>query len=183
MRLEVADREEEGPVMRLIDELDRGRSRAARAPGAGRVDLRDPLITERARIEHQVLEAAQRGAVAVTAQEVRQVPFRMLQKKVAVGQAQLPAAVRVLAGQETGPARRAGRRGVESLAKEDALLRQPLQIRRRNRMPVWLQVPPRVVRMQVDYIHRKTSRLPVSRCQSAAALPLTSPAYPAATQP
>ena len=144
-----------GAIMLAVDELDRSRGPVVRTPGSGRVGFGDPVVAQRARIEGQVLEAAQSGTVAMAAQKVRQVPFGMLQEEVAVGQSQLPAGVGALAGEQTGPARRAGGRSAEGPAKENAFLCQPLDVGRGDRMAVGLKVSACVVGMQVDDVHGK----------------------------
>ncbi len=109
-------------------------------------------VDARVLMRRQVFDAAERRFIAVRAQGARDVPFGIGEGKTAVGQAEHAAAVRVLAGQKSGAARRAGRRGGESVAKEHALIGQAQQIWRGHGVAVGFDETAAVVGMEEDYI-------------------------------
>ena len=147
MGLEEADRGEEGLGRAAEQQLARGRG--------DRVDLRradvdDVVVAQRVRVPGHVLLADERRPVARPAQWVHQVAARVGQLPPAVGQAGHPVDVGPLARQQAGAAARAARGRAEGLAEEQPLVRQPLDVRRRDLLAVGLHVAAGVVGVQVD---------------------------------
>src|ERR1700678_3370587 len=68
------------------------------------------------------------------------------------------AAVGVEAGQQGRPAGRTGGRSTEGFPKENAFLREALQIRGRYRLAVRREVSPGIMRMDVDDIRTEAGR-------------------------
>ena len=149
--LEEADRHEEG-LVGGAERLDRDRRHLV---GVVRVDLDHLVVADHARVLRDVLLADQHRAVAgALAQRVDQVLVVVVQRPAAVREAEHAVVVAVLAGQEGGPAARAGGCPAEGLPEEDALVREELDVRRGDLVAVGLDVAPGVVRVDVEDVGR-----------------------------
>jgi hypothetical protein len=74
----------------------------------------------------------------------------VVEREAAVGEADHPVGVGVLAGQQAGAAPRAGRGGAEGLAEDDALFGQTLDVRCPDSVSVGPDPPARVVGVDVE---------------------------------
>ena len=118
--------------------------------------LDDVVVADVERVGGHVLLADQRARVARVAQRVDEVVVVVGEAVAAVRQTQHPVRVAVLAGQQRGAAAGADRRGGERLAEQQALVGEPLDVRRRDLVAVRLDVAPGVVRMQVDDVRTQS---------------------------
>lgn len=116
--LEIADVQEERAVVLAVDELHRGVGNAYPVIGCRAARFDYPTIAQFTRVQCQMLDTTQRGVVAVTGQEIRQVMLRVCQVDAPIGKPQLAVGVSALAGKQTGPAGGTGGSGVENFAKE-----------------------------------------------------------------
>jgi hypothetical protein len=147
--LEESDREEERAPVPLADQLQRG--------GCDRVDVMgvevdDVVVAEHAGVAREVLLADQPGPVAGVAQRPDQVVAVVVEREAAVGEPDHPVGVSPLAGEQARAAARARRRGAERLAEQQSLVGEPLDVRRRHRVPVRLHVAAGVVGVDVDEV-------------------------------
>src|SRR5713226_7132092 len=93
----------------------------------------------------------------------------VMERKAPVGQAEHATRVGALPGEKGGAARRAGGRDAESLAKQNALSCQPLQVGRRDGVAEGLDVAPRVVRVDVDNVRAVAGGRPGKLCRAGSA--------------
>ena len=132
-------------------------ARAIRRSAAGatgvdvvRLDVDDVVVAEHVGIAREVLLADQPRPVARVAQRPDQVVAVVVELEAAVGEPDHPVRVRPLARQQAGAATGAGRRGAERLPEQQPLIGEPLDVRRRHRMPVGLHVAAGVVGVDVE---------------------------------
>jgi hypothetical protein len=149
--LEEADGEEEGPVAGALQYVEGHGHDVVGVVGGDLIDL---VVADDVGSLGDVLLADERGPVAVLAQDVDDVVAIVVEREAAVGQADHPVGVGVLAGQQAGPAPRAGRGGAEGLAEDDALLGEPLDVRRPDRVAVGPDPSTRVVGVDVEDVRR-----------------------------
>src|SRR5579871_717028 len=96
--------------------------------------------------------------------------------------AEHPVIVRAMPGKQAGAAGRTRRRGIECMTEQNPHAGKLLQVRRWNVESVWLNVPPGIVRMDVEDIGVVgCSRLTAVSEQSRARHPLN-PIAPGITQ-
>ncbi len=147
MGLEEADAEEEGFCGRIVQE---GGGGGCDRCGAVVRQVNHAIVTDGGRVACNMLDADQRRGVARAAQRMDEMLPVVGEDEATMGEAEHPAAMRCLPGQERGAARGAGRGGGAGPPEEDTLLREALEVGRRDSMAVGLHVAPRVVRMDVD---------------------------------
>src|SRR5215212_1335006 len=92
----------------------------------------------------------------------------VVEREAAVGEADHPVGMGVLAGQQAGAAPRAGRGGAEGLAEDDALLGQTLDVRRPDGVAVGPDPPARVVGVDVEDVRKIPQFLPLCAVLTAA---------------
>ena len=151
MRLEEADGEEEGPVAHALQEVEGHRHDVVRVVGGNLVDL---VVAYDVGLLGDVLLADERGPVAELVQGVDDVVAVVFEGEAAVGEADHTTGVGVLAREQGGAAARAGRRGAEGLAEDDALLREALDVRRPRGVTVGPDPAPRVVGVDVEDVRK-----------------------------
>jgi hypothetical protein len=144
--LEEADRHEEG-LLGGAEALDRGRGDVG---GVVAVDLDHLLVADHLRVLGDVLLADQDRAVAGLMQRMDEVLAIVVELPAAVGEAQQAVVVAVLAREQGGAAARAGRRCAEGVAEEHPLVSEQLDVRRRHRKAVGLDVAAGVVGVDVE---------------------------------
>jgi hypothetical protein len=137
---------EEG-LPRRAEALDRGRGDVG---GVVAVDLDHLVVADHLRVLGDVLLADQDRAVAGLAQGMHEVLAIVVQFPAAVGEPQQAVVVAVLAGEQGGAAARAGGGGAEGVAEEHALVGEQLDVRRRHRKAVRLDVAAGVVGVDVE---------------------------------
>jgi hypothetical protein len=145
--LEEPDRQEERLRRMFLDQSPRRRGDRVDVVV---LDVGDVVVAEHAGIAREVLLADQTGPVARVAQRPDQVMAVVVELEAPVREPDHPVRVRPLARKQTRAAAGAGRRGAERLAEQQPLIGEPLDVRRRHRMPVRLHVAPGVVRVDVQ---------------------------------
>ena len=116
------------------------------------VEVDDKVVAEVVGLRRDVLLADQPGPVARLTQHVDDVPLGMGQPVAPVRQPEHPGRMGALAGEQGGPQPEADWRGAERLAKEDALIGEVLDVRRRDRVPVRLHVATGVVGVEIENV-------------------------------
>ena len=155
VRLIKPHRHEKRPVVRRLHKFHHGLRRGARR---GRVRVvriqigQDRVVAHRRHIRRRMLHARQGRLVAVRLERVYHMLRVIAHCEPPVPQPQHPARMRVHPAEKARPAGRTRGRRRKRLAEQHAFLRQPLQVRRRNRVPVRLHVTPRIVRMHKNDI-------------------------------
>ena len=110
----------------------------------------DVVVADVVRIGRDVLLTDQARPVAGLAEHVHDVALGVGEAVAAVGEAEHAGRVGALPGQQRGPRARAHRRGAERLAEQHALVGEVLDVRRRHRVPVRLDVAAGVVGVEVQ---------------------------------
>ena len=152
--------EPDGQKERLLDgcaqEINRGRRDVF---GVGALYLDNPVVADGLGFSGDVLYADQRGAITGLAQRVQDVLAVVVEREATMGQAQHPAGVGALAGEQGRAAGRAGRCRARALPEQDTLFGQSLQVGGRHGVAVRLHVAAGIVGMDVQDVwsfHRVT---------------------------
>jgi hypothetical protein len=122
-----------------------------------RVEIDNLVVPEIGGVRRDVLLAHQARPVAEIAEDLGDVPLRMVEPIAPVRQAEHPCRVGALAGKQRSPRARADRGGTEGLAEERTLVGEVLDVRRRHRVAVWLHIAAGVMRMQIENIGSHSS--------------------------
>jgi hypothetical protein len=144
--LEEADGEEEGFVARALQEVEGDGHDVVGVVGRDLVDL---VVADDVGLLGDVLLADERGPVAELVQGVDDVVTVVFQLEAAVGEADHPVGVGVLARQQAGAAPRARRGCAEGLAEDHTLLREALDVGRPDGVAVGPDPAPGVVGVDV----------------------------------
>jgi hypothetical protein len=142
------------------------------------VDLDHLVVADHLRVLRDVLLANQNRAVAGLAQGMDEVLAVVVQLPAAVGEAEQAVVVAVLAGEEGGPAAGAGGGGAEGVAEEYSLVGEQLDVRRRHREAIGLDVTPSVVGVNVENVREFVDELSIQSPICSFSASTTSPRSP-----